>query len=68
MLLSLLGSEDDLSMHQYCTDHNRVFITIMSDSSHILYKEYQLLPSNRRLRVSYDRLRKYFVYQSEKMH
>ncbi len=43
---------------------------IMSDSSHILYEEYQLLPSNRRLRVPFarlNRLRKSFVHQSVKL-
>lgn len=42
----------------------------LSDSPHILYEEYQLLPSNRRLRVRYARmngLRKSFVHQSVKL-
>ncbi len=46
---------------------------IMSDPSHILYEEYEILPSNRRLRVAYARLNWLcyvmlsFVYQSVKL-
>ena len=45
----------------------RLAKNIWSDSTHVLYNEYQLLPSNRRFRVhsfNHNRLKNSFVHQS----